>query len=1402
MFDPAATYRLQLHKDFTFAHLEEILPYLEQLGMSTIYASPIFTAVPGSTHGYDGLDPQTVNPEIGTMDQLLNLSKTLKQHGMHWLQDIVPNHLAFHPGNAWLMDVLEKGDRSEYASYFDICHAAKDGDNRLMVPFLGASLDDAIASFEVQVTLQDNRLYLSYYDNAYPLNISGYFGVLLDTPAAWHDLVNTLVTIDGIDDKQYHATAWSNWLERFAGLLREEENASWLQDRLLQLNVDPATLQRISALQYYRLCHWQETDQRINYRRFFTVNGLICLNEQEAAVFDAYHSQIRQLLQQGIFQGVRVDHIDGLYNPNEYLQQLRLVCGDDRYIVVEKILAADEDLPQDWPIQGATGYEFLATVSNLLTRKESESAFTAFYESFIHEDKRVAEQVPEKKKYILTEHMAGEWQNLYELFLELGLADIEMLDSLAPGALKNAIADLLVNCPVYRFYGGSMPLDADEGNRLRSLFDVCRRANPDLGPAFGLLETALLGTPAYHDDNYLRHAVHFYKRCMQFTGPLMAKGVEDTLMYTYNRFIAHNEVGDAPGMFGITAESFHSKMIERQRRWPLALNATSSHDTKRGEDARARLNALGDVPDDWFRHVAEWQQLNAPIKQHDAPDANDEYFIYQTLIGTYPMPGANEENYADRLDEYLQKMLREAKRHSGWTTPDEAYENACKHFARALLNKRKPFWKSFRKLHASVADLGIINSLTQLVLKCTAPGVPDFYQGCEWWDLSFVDPDNRRPVAYGKHSQLLQSVSGKKGKGFIKNLWLNRYDGRIKIWLTQTLLRLRKERALVFSQGEYIPIGVEGAYRDHVLAFARKHNESWIITVLPLHIAVMCREQDRPLHRLHWKDTRIILPIETRGSWKNEFFENKGSISKELLVSNLFQPLPFAVLFLEDRGNDRGAGVLLHITSLPAPFGIGDLGPESYAFVDFLFRSGQKYWQLLPVNPVEAGQGYSPYSATSSRAGNPWLISPELLAKEGLLPGIDLANYYLSQTHFTDYPAAEKIKRELFARAWNTFRQNSEHPWLKPFQHYCEQEDNWLSDFALYTILKETQQGKPWYEWAPAYRQRQPEAMLDFARQHEPDILATKWLQFIFDRQWVALKTCCQERQISLIGDLPFYVSYDSADVWSHQELFAVNDAGERKGIAGVPPDAFSEDGQLWGMPVFNWPVLKAQGYRWWIDRLKKNMELFDLIRLDHFRAFSAYWEVAAGASTARFGSWKTGPGADFFEAAKDALGNLPFLAEDLGDIDQPVIDLREQYSLPGMKILQFAFGDDFPTSPYLPHNHTGDFFAYTGTHDNNTTRGWYRKEAGKLIRERLTAYTGKTVNEKNVHLELARMAYASVARTVILPLQDILGLDENARMNIPSTTTGNWSWRIDAKSLAPSVAARLLHLAQLYQRL
>ncbi|RYG16845.1 MAG: malto-oligosyltrehalose synthase, partial [Chitinophagaceae bacterium] len=786
MFKPASTYRIQFHKHFNFSDFEEIIPYLHALGIDTIYASPIFKAVPGSMHGYDSVDPTSINPEIGTEKQLVTIAKRLKQFGMHWIQDIVPNHMAFHTENPWLMDVLKNGIYSPYFNYFDIGLPIATENEPILLPFLGTSLNDALANNELKIALEDSELKLESGGNKWPLNLKAYAIVFNKLPRQ-EPCLRLWEKWFCKHDNALEKGIPKDFFNDFSESLKNKEFKGAVQDAVNQINNDLTELTQIIDAQFYRLCNWQETDKKINYRRFFTVNALICLNIQHPQVFEWYHAYCIRLIEKGIISGLRIDHIDGLADPTAYLLKLREAVGDDIYIVAEKILHQHEELPINWPIQGNTGYDFLAMVNNLLTNKGAEHAFSKTYEQFTGKKLTVRKEIARKKADILFKHMAGELDNLTQLFIKLGLAKESELRKLPENALREVIGNFLIYCPVYRYYGNSFPLNKTEKKLVEAIFKSIPHEEKHQS-ALRLVKKALFTLPI-NDKSYANRAKLFYQRCMQFTGPLTAKGVEDTLMYTYNRFIAHDEVGDSPDFFGLAVADFHKLMKIRQKRWPLSLNGTSTHDTKRGEDVRARLNVLTALPNNWDEWVRIFEKgataLERKSDKFKTLHQNDLYLIYQTLIGIWPMPGEEDKNLAQRVSDYIEKALREAKKRSNWNTPDENYEEIAKHFALNFVDSKNSFVAT---INNEISDFGIVNSLAQLILKLTCPGIPDFYQGTELWDFSLVDPDNRKAIDYDLRKNNLKELENLD----LNELWKERYNGKIKTWITQTGLLHRK----------------------------------------------------------------------------------------------------------------------------------------------------------------------------------------------------------------------------------------------------------------------------------------------------------------------------------------------------------------------------------------------------------------------------------------------------------------------------------------------------------------------------------------------------------------------------------------------------------------------------------
>jgi len=496
----------------------------------------------------------------------------------------------------------------------------------------------------------------------------------------------------------------------------------------------------------------------------------------------------------------------------------------------------------------------------------------------------------------------------------------------------------------------------------------------------------------------------------------------------------------------------------------------------------------------------------------------------------------------------------------------------------------------------------------------------------------------------------------------------------------------------------------------------------------------------------------------------------------------------------------RGSGILLHITSLTSPYGIGDFGPGAYRFADFLYQSKQMYWQVLPLNPTNPACGNSPYSSTSAFAGNPLLISPELLWHEGLLSEKDVQSKPGFPEHRCDFNNVITYKEKLFEIAFRNFK---ERKWLKEdYKEFCDRHAEWLNDFALFQVLRNHHGGLMWSQWKRKFRDRLTKDASAIKKEAKDEIEYVKFLQFVFFKQWFALKAYCNQKGINIIGDIPIYVSYDSADVWAHDKIFKLDDKKEPEFMAGVPPDYFSQTGQLWGNPVYNWEVLKETDFKWWIKRMEHNLACFDVVRIDHFRGLVAYWQVPKGEKTAVNGKWAEAPVYDFFNALFEALKHkLPIIAEDLGIITPDVRKAQEHFKFPGMKILEFAFGEDHPFHPYLPHTYDKNWVVYTGTHDNNTVKGWFENDASQDEKKRLFRYFGRELNGADLNWDIIRLAEMSVADMAIIPLQDVIGLGKEARMNTPSIPTGNWEWRYSTGQITQPMIDRLAEMAWVYGR-
>jgi malto-oligosyltrehalose synthase/4-alpha-glucanotransferase len=1376
MYQPETTYRIQFHKGFTFKDFEKIIPYLHRLGIKTIYASPIFEATPGSMHGYDGLDPNAINPEIGTLQQLYKISAKLKSLGMGWLQDFVPNHMAYSPKNKWLCDFLEKGKMSLYDDYFD-----KNPHEPLMAPFLGAALEEVLEREEINIVYSQGKLQLRYFESEYPLNYTGYYDILgheIFDGKGFEDLRGLIDLLSQVIDKNEFHYQWELMLKSFEEKLSLHTMLELFRNGLEKISRNKILLKRLIDLQFYRLCHWKETNTRINYRRFFTINGLICVHILKEEVFKDYHRLLDQLIKDDIIQGVRVDHIDGLYDPYRYLQQLRAMVGPEVYIVVEKILEHNEELPSKWPVQGTTGYDFLAQVNNVLTDVRTEFAFTEMYGKIVTEDEPVEEMIHRYKQMILDQYMGGELNNLYNQFLTL--TENNLPENIPKDQFKKVIAESLVCCPVYRYYPDTIPFDQQNTDQFAQLIATIRKRNNMDVPALNFFVDCFTDESKLKDKVYTEALLHFWRRCMQLSGPLMAKGVEDTFMYNYQRLIAHNEVGSSPSVFGLNAKAFHQLMRNKADTFPLSMNATSTHDTKRGEDSRARLQLLSVNYEQWFELVRKWMMKSK--SEHDNLSGEDQYFVMQAVYAALPFQEDNE-HFQERLKTFLVKAAREAKNRSAWDNPNEEYEDMLFEYALTLIDPKTKAGKGLRKFLHQHEKSVVIQSLLQLILKCTCPGVSDIYQGTEFWDFSFVDPDNRSPVHYQERIAALGRIEDPDFK--LDDIIKDPVDPAIKLFCLHRLLQLRKALPDLFSKGVYEPLDIAENY----LSFVRRYKNDWVVVIAPMGSGTATPE-----------DISEKFPLEAPTQWRNIFTGTtleRGDINldKEL---ELF---PVLVLQSEVNNNKRSAGILLPLFSLPSSYGIGDMGKQALDFISFLSRSGQKLWQILPLNPVLETNSFSPYACSSAFAGDALYIDPQDLVQEGLLEEMDILLIEMQSGRTVDYLTARNNKRTILQTAWQKFKRSGTDVLKSEFSQFCNDEEEWLEDYALYSVLKEEFNGSPWYEWPEAFRYRSKDDIERYKDSKQEELGLQRWMQFIFYKQWHKLKIFAQQRNIKLVGDIPFYMSNDSADVWANKSLFNIESSGQILSVAGVPPDYFSKTGQLWGMPTYNWEAQQQNNYSWWIRRLKQNIKLYDIVRLDHFRAFYDYWEIPGNADTAIEGTWKKGPQDDLFKLIKKHFPDMPFIAEDLGEIHRSVFDFKDKYQLQGMRILQFGFEHYNGALRDLPHNFKLNSIVYTGTHDNNTTLGWFNCLDTDAQRD-LANYFGYEITAENVADSMIKMAYSTVAMNLIIPMQDILGLDESNRINTPSTIEHNWQWRMLPDELPDETSLRLLQYSRRYNRL
>jgi (1->4)-alpha-D-glucan 1-alpha-D-glucosylmutase len=996
---PVSTYRLQLNHLFTFSDATSLVLYLHELGISDVYASPYFKAKKGSLHGYDLLNHNELNPEIGTEKEYDGWINELKKYGMGQVLDIVPNHMSIaEDQNTWWMDVLENGPSSVYASFFDIdWKPVKDElENKVLLPVLGDQYGRVLENQELKLTLEEGAFFINYYDRKFPVAPISYKKILSfrieelqKEMGSDHPHLQELLSI--ITALEHLPPPTEKDLEKITERRREKEvikRRLWdlyneskeirsFIDRNVQcFNGEEGKPQSFSLLddllndQAYRLSHWRVATEEINFRRFFDINELAAIRMEHPPVFREAHQLILRLIREGKITGLRVDHPDGLYNPAEYFYQLQRECfiqfclrkvslssSDEPgleeklgqrydeevsrnpssllrmpfYIVGEKILIKSERMPDDWPIFSTTGYVFLNSVNGIFIKMENGKAFDDIYSRFIKSKINYQDLVYEKKKLIMETSMPSEI-NMLGYYLNRISEKNRHTRDFTLNNLTTAIIEVIANFPVYRTYATHSGVNERDQRYIEAAVSRAKRKNPAISETvFDFLENVLLlEFPENFKEENNMEWLDFVMRFQQITGPVMAKGVEDTAFYVYNRFVSLNEVGGNPERFGTPLETFHGQNIERTKFWPNAMITTATHDTKRGEDVRARLNVLSEVPEEWRQGLLRWSRINKRkkfvIDGQWIPDRNEEYLIYQTLAGAWPihaMDATEYDRFRQRIRDYILKAVREAKVNTSWISPNVPYEELLLQFINVILSSvpDNAFLKDFEAFQKKISYLGMFNSVSQILLKITAPGIPDFYQGTEIWDFSLVDPDNRRPVDFDRRKEMLAGLKKKMAMAgpslaeLARDLVQEWKEGSIKLYVTFQALNYRKENPALFKEGSYIPLMGDGDLGEHLCAFARQRAEDVMLTIIPRFLAHLIRSPDEmPFGKSVWRDSRVIIPEEIREDLFYNIFtgeliktvEQNGQ--RGLPLGEVFAHFPVAMLERKIRSEAKEKG--------------------------------------------------------------------------------------------------------------------------------------------------------------------------------------------------------------------------------------------------------------------------------------------------------------------------------------------------------------------------------------------------------------------------------------------------------------------------------------------------------------
>lgn len=971
---PGSTYRLQFHAGFTFRDATAIVPYLKDLGVTHLYASPYLKARPGSTHGYDVVDQNQLNPELGTRADYDAWVAAMSAAGLSHVLDTVPNHMGVGTNeNAWWNDVLEHGKRSPFAHYFDIAWDAPlrpEYRGKVLLPVLGGLYGDVLDKGEPKLTfdLAAGSFAVEYFDRRIPIDPATY-GLILcsdaddlhkalgEGHAEWREYAGIIAAASNP-----HMGELSQVKGRLADLVRRNSTTrEFVEKTVRDFNGPPAAnhhpLDNLLNHQNYRLAYWRVAPDEINYRRFFDINDLAALSMEHEDVFEAAHGLTLKLVADGAIAGLRVDHPDGLYDPKQYFLRLQqhavvaraksayeaeggradgwpamrdalllklrtdgvLPAGDGParwplYVVGEKILALDEPLPPDWAVHGTSGYDALNMISGLFVDPAGEKPLTELYADLTGSRVDVRELIYEKKKLILQISLASELNMLARQLDAVARNDRHSRDFTLAG-LTDALRELIAGFPVYRSYVSDEGVRPEDVALVEKAVAATIAKNPKIEPAvFHFIRDVILQKlPAGATDDDRAAYRRFAGKFQQVTSPVMAKGIEDTAFYIYNRLISLNEVGGEPAKFGIPPAELHAYFADRQANWPYAMSVLSTHDTKRSEDVRTRIHALSELPGEWRERVDAWSKLNArhrsTVNGSPAPTANEEYLIYQTLVGVWPfVPAeAGKDKVVERVQAYLVKAMREAKVNTSWTSPNADHESAVDRFITAVLDEKAnaDFFREFLPFQQRVSRAGMVTSLAQTLIRLTAPGVPDTYQGTELWDLSLVDPDNRRPVDYARRAEMLSGLKsateGDGAKSLPADLLTSAADGRLKLYVTWATLAARKANADLFSTGKYVPLTVTGERADHVFAFARVgHKGQAAIVVVPRLSAKLAKGDGWPVGSEAWGDTQVQIPAALIGTSAHSAFGGAtAKLEATILAATLLSPLPIGLWVVE-----------------------------------------------------------------------------------------------------------------------------------------------------------------------------------------------------------------------------------------------------------------------------------------------------------------------------------------------------------------------------------------------------------------------------------------------------------------------------------------------------------------------